>query len=62
MSAKTANEKLKLYVIRKYVMVSSAIEALKKEKRKRADDCWVDEDWKKNNDNINKTLSMGFRK
>lgn len=61
MSAKKSKN-YKLFVIRKYVMASSVIEALKKEKRKEVDDYWVDEDWKKNNDNINKTLSMGFRK
>lgn len=38
---------LKMYVVRKYIMASSAKEALKKEIRTPADDCWIDEEWKK---------------
>jgi len=41
------NSKQKLFVVRKYIMASSAHEALKKERRLRPDDVWVDEDWKK---------------
>lgn len=33
-------------------MAQSASEALKKEKRVRADDCWLDEEWSKNNLNV----------
>lgn len=37
----------KLFVIKKYIMATSAHDALKKERKVRPDDCWVDEDWKK---------------
>ena len=30
-------------------MAESAEQALKKERKERADDCWIDEDWKKEN-------------
>jgi hypothetical protein len=40
---------LKRFVVKKYIMASSAHEALKRERRIRPDDCWVDEDWKKEN-------------
>lgn len=43
--------KQKRFIIRKYIMAKSASEALKKERRTRPDDCWVDEDWKKDNPN-----------
>lgn len=39
----------KRYIVRKYIMAKSASEALRKEKKVRPDDCWVDEDWKKDN-------------
>lgn len=39
----------KLYIVRKYILASSAHEALRKERRTRPDDVWVDEDWKKEN-------------
>lgn len=35
----------KRFIIRKYIMATSASEALKKEKKFKADDCWVDEKW-----------------
>lgn len=38
----------KLFIVKKYVWASSAQEALKKEKKIHADDCWIDEEWKKN--------------
>jgi hypothetical protein len=37
----------KQFIIRKYVIAKSAIEALKKEKKREADDCWVDENWQR---------------
>jgi hypothetical protein len=42
---KSSNQKL--FIVRKYIMAKSAHEALKKERRHRPDDVWVDEDWKK---------------
>lgn len=38
----------KLFVVRKYVKAANASQALKKEKNIKADDVWLDEDWKKN--------------
>lgn len=37
----------KLFVIKKYIMASSAHDALKKERKIRPDDVWIDDDWKK---------------
>lgn len=39
----------KLFVIKKYIMADNAFQALKKEKKHAPDDCWVDEDWRKEN-------------
>jgi hypothetical protein len=41
----------KRYIVKKYIMAKSAHEALKKERKVRPDDVWVDEDWKKENPN-----------
>lgn len=38
---------LKLFVVRKYVIAESALEAIKNEKKKSVDDVWLDDDWKK---------------
>lgn len=49
----------KRFIVRKYIMAKSVKDALKKDKNTLPDDCWVDEDWKK--DNPNKLESaMGF--
>ncbi len=37
----------KRFVVRKYIMATSAREALKLERNAAADDVWIDEDWKK---------------
>jgi len=42
-------EKDKLFVVRKYIYAKSVKEAIKKDKTKEVDDCWVDDDWKKEN-------------
>jgi hypothetical protein len=51
--------KEKRFIVRKYIMAKTAHEALKKERRYRPDDVWVDEDWKRDH---NKDLSsaIGF--
>ncbi len=49
----------KRYIIRKYIMAKSVSEALKKERRTRPDDCWVDDEWKKENPN-QLTSAIGF--
>lgn len=38
---------VKRFIVRKYIMAKNAHEALKKERRTRPDDCWIDDDWKK---------------
>lgn len=35
----------KQYIIRKYIKANSAQEALRKEKKQPADECWIDEKW-----------------
>ena len=37
----------KMFIIKKYIMATSAKEALKKDLKTPADDVWVDDDWKK---------------
>lgn len=37
----------KLFIVQKYVVASSAEEAIKKEKNQKADEVWLDQDWKK---------------
>lgn len=46
------------YVIRKYVMASSAQEAIRMDKRTPVDDCWVDEKWLDKFDS--KLFDVGF--
>lgn len=40
-------KKKQQYIIRKYVMASSAIEAIKLEAKAPVSDVWLDDDWKK---------------
>jgi len=42
-------DKYKLFIIKKYVRATSASHALRLEKKQKADGCWVDDDWRKNN-------------
>ncbi len=49
MKSKNKTPNLKRYVVRKYIMAKSINHALKKEPKSLVDDCWVDEDWKKEN-------------
>lgn len=37
----------KMFILRKYVRAKSASDAIRKDKLTPVDDCWVDEDWKK---------------
>lgn len=39
----------KRFIVKKYIMATSAQQAIKIERRVRPDDVWVDEDWKKEN-------------
>lgn len=49
-----------MFVIKKYIMATSAHDALKRERMFRPDDCWVDEDWKKEHKNDNLQSCIGF--
>lgn len=51
---------MKRYIIRKYIMANSAKEALKKERALEADDVWVDDEWKRLEDERLKT-NIGFK-
>ena len=42
-------ETYKLFIVKKYIMATSAHEALKKERKVRPDDVWIDDDWRKEN-------------
>ncbi len=52
----------KLFVIKKYVWATSAIDALRKEKKIKPDDCWIDSEWQKNNCDINKDIGFKSKK
>jgi len=49
----------KQYVIRKYILARSAAEALRIEYKFKADDCWLDDDWKKNQKEV--VGEIGFK-
>jgi len=53
--------KKKLFIIRKYIYADSAFQALKKDKKTAADECWIDDDWKKNNMQEERN-KIGFKK
>lgn len=54
-----AKHKNKLFIIRKYIMASSAIEAIRKERKLPVDDVYVDDEWKKEASN-NLASAIGF--
>lgn len=37
----------KLYIVRKYIMANSVQDAIRKDKKEPVDDCWLDDDFKK---------------
>lgn len=49
--------KEKQFIVRKYIMAKSALEAIKKDKMSPVDDVWVDEKWKEENDQ----KTIGFK-
>jgi len=51
----------KQYIIRKYVMARDVKDALRKERNIKADEAWIDDDWKKNNVEMCES-KIGFRK
>jgi len=57
---KTYSKNIKRYIVRKYVMALSVIDAVRKEKKVQIDDVWVDDDWKKDHMYYG-TKEVGFR-
>lgn len=41
--------RVRQYIIKKYVMATSAMDAIRKENKHRVDDVWLDEEWVKSN-------------
>lgn len=37
--------KQKLFVVKKYIMATSAVDAIRKEKHVKPDDVWIDDEW-----------------
>ena len=55
----------KLFIVRKYIKAESAADAIRKEKSCGVDDVWIDEDWKKRDeDQRNNRLesAVGFKR
>lgn len=50
---------LKLFVVKKYVWAESARHAVDIEGKQSTDDVWIDEDWKKNQQN--QPSAIGFQ-
>jgi hypothetical protein len=51
--------KQKLFIVKKYILATSASDAIRKEKNIKPDDVWVDDDWRKGNkDNL--ASAIGF--
>ena len=42
-----AKKQQKLYIVRKYIMATSVKDAIKKDRTEQVDDCWLDDDYKK---------------
>jgi len=49
----------KLFVVRQYIWAKNAPHALKLAKEHKADECWVDEDFRKNMSNLRDAI--GFK-
>lgn len=49
--------KSKMYIVRKYIMATSATQAIKKDKITPADEVWLDDEWK----NKNLADAIGFK-
>lgn len=52
----------KLFIIQKYIVASSILEALRVEKEVSVDEIWLDEDWKKANKPVLPEKKAGFKK
>lgn len=51
----------KLYVVRSYIKAKTAKEAIKKSKAQEPDDVWIDEEWKKQNDNLSRAVGFNTK-
>lgn len=49
LSRSMKKQQKKLFIVKKYIMATSAHDALKRERRHKPDDVYVDEDWRKQN-------------
>ncbi len=50
---------IKMLIVRKYIMASSVEEALRKEKKTKVHEIYIDDEWRKNNkDNL--AIAVGF--
>ena len=59
---KMANRSNKLYIIRKYVFARSARHAIAQESKVPVDDCWLDEDYKRQSLAANAEIGFTDRK
>lgn len=41
-----------MFIVRKYVLAESATDALRRERALKADDVWLDDEWKKANPDV----------
>jgi len=48
----------KRYVVRKYIYAKDIQDVLKKEKSIKPDDIWIDDDWKKLQDDVIKNIGL----
>ncbi len=51
----------KLFVIQKYVIATSIEEAMVLERKIVADECWLDDEWKKANKPVIEKGKLGFK-
>lgn len=51
----------KQFIVRKYVLATSAAQAIRLEKHIKVDDVWIDDEWAKNNPK-NIIKNVGFNK
>lgn len=49
---------LKRFIVRKYIMATSAQDAIRKDKKAKPDDIWLDSEWQKLQDDV--TRQIGF--
>lgn len=55
-------KKLKMFIVRKYVLAESAAKALLIEHKIQPDECFIDDEWRKNNPDVGGIRRIGFNK